>query len=143
MNAVFITAGDLVALQDNGKTLRGIVVGRPISGMLKIDVPGKTKSFYRATDDVDLLVKANYDIEAEDPVRATDVAIVLKGGLVQYVRANAAVSVSVVDLDVFDNCYGDEESLCHIDEPKDDRKEHAEVRERFEAAQALAVEAYA
>lgn len=59
--------GDLVALQDNGKTLRGIVSGSPISGVLKIDVPSKAKPYYLAVDQVELLVRANYDIHAEEP----------------------------------------------------------------------------
>lgn len=142
MNAQPIGPGDLVALQDNGKTLRGIVAGSPISGMLKIDVPTKAKPYYLSTDQVELLVRANYDIHADDPHRGPDLAVVLQGGLVQYIRSSAPVNARVVDLDVFDTCYGDEESLCHIDEAEADRREHDEVRISFEATQQLAVEAY-
>lgn len=142
MSTHVIGAGDLVALQDNGKTLRGIVAGSPISGILKIDVPSKTKPYYLAADQVELLVRANYDIQAEDPHRGPDVAVIVHGGLVQYVRASAPVNATVVDLDVFDSCHGDEESLCHIDETAADRQEHDEVRVSFEAAQQLPVKAY-
>lgn len=71
MKTQSIGPGDLVALQDNGKTLRGIVSGSPISGVLKIDVPSKAKPYYLAVDQVELLVRANYDIHAEDPHRGS------------------------------------------------------------------------
>lgn len=142
MSGQLIGAGDLVAVHDNGKTLRGIVVGSPICGMLKIVVPSKAKPYYLAADQVELLVRANYDIAAEDPQRGPDVAVVLQGGLVQHIRSSAPVNATVVDLDVFDGCYGDEESLCHIEESADERHEHDKVRVSFESAQALPVEVY-
>ena len=141
MNRPGIGTGDLVALTVEGKRMRGVVIGSPISGTVQVGVRSRPRPVYLATSEVELLVSANYDINAENPERQVEIAIIVRDGLVESIRSNASINATVVDLDTLDDCNGDEEGLCLIDETDDDREDHARTREKFESAQMLPLEA--
>lgn len=138
-----INYGDLVAFSDEGARVRGIVTDKPISGMLRINVPRKSRPIYVAADQVELLVRAGYDIEAQDPIVAPNIAVIVNEGRVDTVRANAPVRVEVVDLDGLDDCGGGLDEICEAEEEASRREAHDDLRADYERVVTLPLEVYA